>query len=246
MRSPHAAYALFCAVYLGRVSLVNSPLAWGVPVDSKDQNGQTALFYAASKGHEGLVKILIDRGDYFEYCDTHKRTPLSHAAFEGYDRVAEILLAHGAGIDAVDVDGWIPLLHAVYHGHEDVVKSLLAKRSDRRAGTDFQQRSNSLSNLSLELVSRIASCLQAPIDKRLMYLTRLMKNISILRGQRENEFPSSAVETCKIETLGKVDAVRFPPAKRWYHGRRPKLCGQLRPHLRQWHRRRAVRQVALA
>ncbi|WP_223261913.1 ankyrin repeat domain-containing protein [Cardinium endosymbiont of Dermatophagoides farinae] len=54
--------ALMDAATLGNKKQVAALLKKGLPINTKDQQGNTALIYAAQKGHEKSVQLLIDQG----------------------------------------------------------------------------------------------------------------------------------------------------------------------------------------
>jgi ankyrin repeat protein len=90
----------------------------GVPVDERDDEGQTALHVAARESHLFSAMMLIAKGADPKARDRKKRTPL-HLAADG-DRAAEgerfqvlkLLIAKGGDLDARDVDGKRPVDYA--------------------------------------------------------------------------------------------------------------------------------------
>ena len=53
---------LLQAARAGRTKQMESALAGGAPVDSRDLSGRTALMLAAESGHAAAVRLLLDRG----------------------------------------------------------------------------------------------------------------------------------------------------------------------------------------
>lgn len=107
-------------------SRVKQLLDRGVPVDSRDSAGYTALHYAARAGHAGICKQLIAAGALL---DAKTRaggaTPLHRAAASGKHHIVELLLEAGANSAATDADGRTALHRAAEEGHLCVAELLL-------------------------------------------------------------------------------------------------------------------------
>ncbi|XP_075068939.1 ankyrin repeat and SAM domain-containing protein 6 isoform X1 [Mixophyes fleayi] len=103
-------------------SSVVSPL---VPVDSTDEDGNTALQLAAGSGHEPLVRFLLRKGASVDRKNHYGWTPLMQAARSGHLNVALILLENGADVNAQNRLGASVLTVASRGGHANVVKLLL-------------------------------------------------------------------------------------------------------------------------
>ncbi|XP_068092757.1 ankyrin repeat and SAM domain-containing protein 6 [Hyperolius riggenbachi] len=96
-----------------------------VPVDSTDEDGNTALQLAAGGGHEPLVRFLLRKGAAVDYRNHYGWTPLMQAARSGHLNVALILLENGADVNAQNRLGASVLTVASRGGHAGVVKLLL-------------------------------------------------------------------------------------------------------------------------
>ena len=92
-----------------RTADVESMLAKGVDVDSKDKTGRTPLYNAAGLGHKETVEILIANGADVNTKDDSGETPLHAAAQSGMPDIAILLLDAGADVNAKTKEGETPL-----------------------------------------------------------------------------------------------------------------------------------------
>ncbi|KAI9018012.1 ankyrin repeat-containing domain protein [Phycomyces nitens] len=107
------------AAYQGKLFIVKSLLEKTDGLNSKDEDGRTALHWAASGGHVDVVQFLLEKGALtlrdevihdiitiffniyiYGYCNTlypqSGWTPLMIAASAGHEKVVELLLEHGS------------------------------------------------------------------------------------------------------------------------------------------------------
>ena len=90
----------------------------GANVNSKDDEGYTALMVAAQIGHLRTTKALLMYGANVNLHSTEERTTaLIEAVREGYEEIVQILLDHGAEINYQDTDGYTALHYAVEFEH---------------------------------------------------------------------------------------------------------------------------------
>ncbi len=89
---------LFAAARSGDAAALTSELDAGVPVDSPDKYGATALAMAAGEGHVEVVALLLARGADVDHAEEfYGARPLDLALFfRGEIEAAKILLEHGA------------------------------------------------------------------------------------------------------------------------------------------------------
>ncbi|KAI4806696.1 hypothetical protein KUCAC02_017510 [Chaenocephalus aceratus] len=88
-----------------------------VPVDSTDEEGNTALQFASASGHENLVRFLLRKGASVDSRNNYGWTPLMQAARFGHLTVAHILLENGAEINGRNRLGASVLTMAARGGH---------------------------------------------------------------------------------------------------------------------------------
>lgn len=89
---------MFAAARAGDVAAVEAELDAGVPVDSTDKYGATALAMAAAEGEVDVVRLLLARGAEVDKAEEfYGSRPLDTALFfRGELETAEVLLKHGA------------------------------------------------------------------------------------------------------------------------------------------------------
>ena len=140
---PKSAYAqtLHGAVKSGIKADVETMLAKGTDVNSRDENGQTPLFALGEiirGGHpfpnkidpKGIAELLLAKGADVNSKDNSGNTPLHVIVRGGEKDAVELLLAKGANVNAKNSDGKTPLHLA---SNEAVAKWLLAKGADVNA-----------------------------------------------------------------------------------------------------------------
>lgn len=101
----------------------------GVPIDSTDAVGNTALIRAASAGREETVEKILGMGADPRHVNGVGRDALISASAMGYAEVARMLSSRGADPALRDSEGWSALSIAAYNGHADTVSLLSAQAS---------------------------------------------------------------------------------------------------------------------
>ncbi|KAH0603219.1 uncharacterized protein H6S33_008223 [Morchella sextelata] len=107
--------------------LVQEHTRMRIPVDIKENAGQSPLHVAARKGYKAIAETLIQNGAGIEERCQGGNTPLITASGHGQKGVVLVLLARGADVAAVDRQGMAPLAWAAKGGFFEVVEALLAK-----------------------------------------------------------------------------------------------------------------------
>ncbi|MFJ8751607.1 ankyrin repeat domain-containing protein [Streptomyces sp. NPDC102441] len=72
----------------------------GLPVDVRDQQGNTALMLAAYHGRTETVRALVARGADVDLRNARDQSPVAGALFKGEDAIVGVLVAAGADLDA--------------------------------------------------------------------------------------------------------------------------------------------------
>ena len=95
------AHQLLREVINGHTNAVSQLLNQGVPVNSHNADGSTALAYAVRKGNTNMVRLLLERG-----ANVNARTrpggmtTLMHAMMYDHDHLVPILIKAGANVNA--------------------------------------------------------------------------------------------------------------------------------------------------
>jgi ankyrin repeat protein/cytochrome c-type biogenesis protein CcmH/NrfG len=123
---PQAASAIGTGPAIER--MVKELVALGVPLDTKDEHGDTGLTLAAYSGKLRSVELLAKRGANLETRDSDGQTAFIIAARRGYVDVVKLLAARGARINAQDSIGRSALNWAVGSSDEAMVRALIAMK----------------------------------------------------------------------------------------------------------------------
>ncbi|MFE6390296.1 MULTISPECIES: ankyrin repeat domain-containing protein [Nocardiopsis] len=84
----------------GRTEELLEFLDHGLPVDARDEQGNTLVMLAAYHGREATVRALVDRGADVDLRNDRDQTPVAGALFKGEEGIVALLVAAGADLDA--------------------------------------------------------------------------------------------------------------------------------------------------
>ncbi|MGD9583098.1 MAG: ankyrin repeat domain-containing protein [Lysobacterales bacterium] len=124
---PLRAADLPAAAAFGDLEAVRKLCALGLPANSTDALGCTALLRAAGGGHAALVECLLAQGADPAIGSTAGATALSVAVSAGCDAIVTRLIAAGAQVDQPIADGITPLMLAAALGRDSIVAALLLR-----------------------------------------------------------------------------------------------------------------------
>ena len=160
----------FNAVADGDSDLVDELIGRGVPVDSEDEEGNTALLYAA-EGEPKLVESLLKAGCDVNHQNNEGLTALMRAVAYEDEAIIKHLLAAGASMDLCDKSGRKAEDHAT---NADVRRALglreheLARKMKRAvdgsAATDPAGRRASVTNVDKEVARLFDAVSNGDID----------------------------------------------------------------------------------
>nr|XP_045361190.1 ankyrin repeat domain-containing protein 35 isoform X2 [Camelus bactrianus] len=115
-------------------------LANGADINSKNEDGSTALHLATISCQPQCVKVLLQHGANEDAVDADNRSPLHWAASSGCASSVLLLCDHEAFLDVLDNDGRTPLMIASLGGHAAICSQLL-QRGARVNVTDKNDKS---------------------------------------------------------------------------------------------------------
>ena len=75
----------------GHSYIIEILLKWGVPVNTQNKKGETAIFIASQNGHSSIVSTLLNNGADPHLADKHGWTPFMTASANGHHDVIQIL-----------------------------------------------------------------------------------------------------------------------------------------------------------
>ena len=136
-RRPLLPADLPAAAALGDIEAVERMLAFGVPLDSVDAQGATALIRAAGSGYAGLVVRLLEAGADTSHAANSGIHCLAAAVTAKREAVVRTLLSHGVAPDLRMPGGGTALIVAAALGMPRLAEALLEAGADVNA-TDEQ------------------------------------------------------------------------------------------------------------
>ena len=111
------AQSLLDAAERDDLDAVTSLVASGVDVNSKSDDGTTALIWAAMRGNAAMAEKLLAAGANPNISNTYGVTPLQVAIENAAKEVVQILLLKGANPNAARESGETPLMTAARMGN---------------------------------------------------------------------------------------------------------------------------------
>ena len=129
---------LLYAVLYAHNDVVRALLSAGADVNTRSNDGDSALTVASEEGYTDTVKMLLDNGALVESRNNDGETPLSIAAARGHTNVVRLLLSARADVNVQCNDGLTALHKASLNGYVHVVNMLLDQKAEIETGEGFQ------------------------------------------------------------------------------------------------------------
>ncbi|WP_289053247.1 ankyrin repeat domain-containing protein [Carboxylicivirga marina] len=115
----------------GNIEPVQEAVESGIDIESRNENGYTALMLAAYNGHHHILKFLIEKGAKIDAVESLNRTALMFACTGPFEQAVEVLIKAGADVNAIDGhENWTPVMFAAGEGQLQVIKLLVANGAD--------------------------------------------------------------------------------------------------------------------
>ncbi|KAJ0404425.1 hypothetical protein ATCC90586_003059 [Pythium insidiosum] len=121
---------LYRAAWYGSIDVARLLLQRGADIESRNENGMTALNAAARCGHGDIVGLLIDHGADIEAKDKNGLTALCVASSGGHMDIVRRLLARGADLGSKSNNGDAALHFTASRGWITVASLLLQHGAD--------------------------------------------------------------------------------------------------------------------
>jgi len=121
---------LLDAARTNNVSALQSALQQGVPVDSRDGQGRTALLVATHANAVAAARALIAAGADVNAKDDIEDSPYLYAGARGRLDILKMTVAAGADLKSVNRFGGTALTPAAHYGHVETVRYLLTTDVD--------------------------------------------------------------------------------------------------------------------
>jgi serine/threonine-protein phosphatase 6 regulatory ankyrin repeat subunit B len=140
----------------GKTRVLEKAIEKGESLESRDEDGSTALNNAVTYGHYKSAKLLLEHGAKIDTRDNEGDTPLHNlAVFRNRQdpQIGALLLSKNADLNARDNDGYTPFQLAVTLGRTSLVKLYLEHSVGRQAMSPLQLKDADGSTVLGEAVS---------------------------------------------------------------------------------------------
>jgi ankyrin repeat protein len=129
---------IFEATSLGHLDRLKPCLSDAAVINSRSQDGFTALHFACFFGQPEAACLLIESGAAVDAVAANPMQvmPLHSAASARNLEATRLLLEHGAPVNARQHGGWTPIHAAAQNGDRPMVELLLKYHADPKAAND--------------------------------------------------------------------------------------------------------------
>ncbi len=107
----------------------------GMPVNFRNEKGDSLIMLASYHGHVETVRLLLEAGADANVANDQGQTPLAGVAYKGYEEIAALLLQHGASVEGNSPDGKTPFMMAAMFNRVPILQ-LLSGHGARRDAVD--------------------------------------------------------------------------------------------------------------
>lgn len=206
---------LLVAASAGDVDSFDLFVEAGVPIDTADKAGNTALIKAASAGQLGSVEKALGLGADPRHVNKLGRDALISASAKGFDSVARMLVSRGADPTIRDSEGWSALSVAAYNGHSEVVSLLSASAAsaeldDALLVASFSGDSEVINTLLAQGANINA---RSPENKTPLMISAENGKLDAVRVLLQNQANPYAVDSSEKTAANLAEGAGFPEVK---------------------------------
>ena len=116
--------SFLCAARRGDIASFVKMMDAGVPLDSRDGLGSTALHHASLNNHTGIIDVILQKEVSVNECNNIGWTPLHFAIYGNSTDACRVLLQQGASTKIKDKRGQTPLHYVPLWKNEDAIRIL--------------------------------------------------------------------------------------------------------------------------
>lgn len=169
----------FRAVKTGDCNKIRLYVNNGIDINSKDEDGWTALMIASENDKKKIVKLLIELGaDVKVQDDDEGKTALMHAIYVNSDENAKILLKNGSDINAKDNYGQTPFILAACSNSKTIGELLIDLGADIDAYDDQGKTAFDLGNNDFQNFLRKQEIKEKITKNRIGRINHILKSFS--------------------------------------------------------------------
>jgi ankyrin repeat protein len=129
---------IFEAAALGKLERLKDCACDAAAINSRSNDGFTALHFACYFGQSEAARVLIEKGATVDAVAANpmKVMPLHSAASARNLEAARLLLQHGAPVNARQQGGWSPIHAAAQNGDRAMIELMLKHNADPKLTND--------------------------------------------------------------------------------------------------------------
>lgn len=130
---------IFAAARSGDVQSLKNILASGIDINSKNENGHSALMLAAYNGHFDATQFLLGQGADANSIDQSSNSILMGVIFKGHTAIFELLVQAGANLDYENRKKQTAIDLAVMFGRRDFIFRINQMQNSNRSTGRMEQ-----------------------------------------------------------------------------------------------------------
>ena len=168
-----------------------------VDINTRDNDGRTAINFAVIRGDINIVKFLIKKGANVDNQDSNRETPLSYAVLFRNPEIIRVLIDKGVNINNRNTRGETPLHYAVGLRNPEIIALLI------KNGAEISAKDNSgYTPLDEAKYCAVKSGLLTDVQRSNEVIKILVKNGAHTNEEFSNLHTSKfKIPECKFKTI---------------------------------------------